>query len=63
MYLKQYYPEYDVVRTVVLYGSYAKRVIEVEVGFLLNREGRLVLGVCAPKLFARAVKNVLDYWN
>ena len=49
-------------RTVVLYGSYEERIIEIEVGFMLNKEGKLVLGVKAPKLFTRAINNLLSYW-
>ncbi|MCQ2346389.1 MAG: hypothetical protein MJZ92_00485 [Paludibacteraceae bacterium] len=63
MYLKKYYPAYKVVRTVVLYGSHEQKLIEVEVGFLLNRDGKLILGIKAPKLFTRAIKNLLDYWK
>lgn len=63
MYLKKYYPEYRIVRTVVLYGSKNERICEVEVGFLLNERGKLVLGIRAPKLFTKAIKNLLDYWN
>ena len=63
MYLKKYYPKFHIVRTVVLYGSNEERVVEVEVGFLLNAKGKLVLGVRAPKLFRRAISNLLDYWK
>lgn len=63
MYLKKYYPEYKIVRTVVLYGSNNERIGKVEVGFLLNERGKLVLGIRAPKLFIRAINNLLDYWN
>ncbi|KGN98041.1 hypothetical protein HQ36_03720 [Porphyromonas gingivicanis] len=63
LYLNKYYPEYKIVRTVVLYGSSETAVIEVEVGFLLNSEGHLVLGIKAPKLFTRAIRNLLDYWQ
>lgn len=63
LYLNKYYPECKIVRTVVLYGSSETAVIEVEVGFLLNSEGRLVLGIQAPKLFTRAIRNLLDYWR
>lgn len=62
LYLKKYYPAFKVVRTVVLYGSYEERIIEIEVGFMLNKEGKLVLGVKAPKLFTRAINNLLSYW-
>ncbi len=63
LYLKPYYPDYTIVRTVVLYGSSVNKVYEVEIGFLLNKEGRLVLGIKAPKLFTRAVRNLLDFWG
>ena len=35
----------------------------VEIGFLLNSNGKLVLGIKAPKLFSRAINNLLDYWK
>lgn len=63
MYLKKYYPRFKIVRTVVLYGSNNVRVAEIEVGFLLNEQGKLVLGVRAPKLFTKAITNLLDYWK
>lgn len=63
MYLRKYYPKFKIVRTVVLYGSERDKIIEIEVGFLLNAKGKLVLGIKAPKLFKRAIKNLLDFWN
>lgn len=62
MYLKKYYPKYKIVRTVVLYGSNNEYVGEVEVGFLLNERGKLVLGIKAPKIFTKAINNLLSYW-
>lgn len=62
-YLRRYYPLYKIVRTVVLYGGDEDCIEEVEVGFLLNESGKMVLGVKAPKLFVRAIKNLLNYWN
>ena len=62
-YLKVYYPEFKIVRTVALYGSQNEKVAEIEVGFLLNENGKIVLGIKAPKLFRRAIANLLDYWN
>jgi hypothetical protein len=47
---------------VVLYGSNADELFEVEIGFLLNENGRLVLGIKAPLLFQDAIKNLLDFW-
>lgn len=63
LYLKKYYPSYHIVRTVVLYGSENDSVYEVEVGFLLNEKGKLVLGVKAPRLFTTAIANLLSYWK
>ncbi|MBQ9254176.1 MAG: hypothetical protein IJ180_05310 [Bacteroidales bacterium] len=63
MYLKKYYPTFKIIKTVVLYGSNEESVIEVEVGFLLNAQGKLILGINAPKLFKRAINNLLDYWK
>lgn len=63
MYLKKYYPKFTIVRTVVLYGSQEEHIVEVQVGFLLNEKGKLVLGINAPKLFKRAITNLLDYWK
>ncbi len=62
-YIKRYYPEFDIIRTVVLYGSKEKEIIEVEVGFLLNEDGDLILGIRAPELFKEAIKNLLDFWS
>ncbi|MDR1026335.1 MAG: hypothetical protein LBL47_02945 [Lactobacillus sp.] len=62
-YIKKYYPKFEIVRTIVLYGSKEKKVVEIKVGFLLNEEGALVLGVKAPALFKQAIKNLLDFWS
>lgn len=61
-YIKKYYPKFKILRTVVLYGSTEKQIIEIEVGFLLNENGELILGIKAPKLFQEAIKNLLDFW-
>lgn len=64
-YIQKYYPDYKIVRTLVLYGGFGKdnKGLAVEVGFLLNAEGRLILGISAPKLFIEAIRNLLDYWK
>ncbi len=63
LYLKKYYSAFKIIRTVVLYGGKQETLQEIEVGFLLNASGKLVLGIKAPKLFKRAIKNLLDYWK
>ena len=62
LYIKKYYPKFKIVRTVVLYGGTEKKIIEIEVGFLLNKYGEMVLGIRAPKLFQEAIKNLIDFW-
>lgn len=62
-YILKYYPKFKIVRTVVLYGSKEEGVVEVEVGFLLNENGQLVLGIKAPALFKEAIKNLLAFWK
>ena len=62
-YILQYYPNFKITRTVVLYGSKNNEIIEIEIGFLLNENGSLILGIRAPKIFKNAIKNLLDFWN
>lgn len=62
-YILKHYPKFKILRTVVLYGSTAQEIIEIEIGFLLNENGQLILGVKAPTLFKDAIKNLLDFWN
>ena len=63
LYVKPNYRNFTIVRTVVLYGSNEELIAEIEVGFLLNERGKLVLGVKAPALFRKAINNLLDYWK
>ncbi len=62
-YILKHYPKFKIVRTVVLYGSKEEKIIEIEVGFLLNENGKLILGVKAPKIFKDAIENLLDFWK
>lgn len=62
-YITPNYPKFKIIRTVVLYGGTEEKIIEIEVGFLLNENGKLILGIKAPDLFKVAIKNLLDYWN
>jgi hypothetical protein len=63
-YIKKYYPDYqNIIRTVVLYGGANKTVDRIEVGFLLNKSGDMILSIYAPKLFKDAIKNLLNYWG
>ena len=63
LYLNEYYPLHSHKRTVVLYGSEKEKILEIEIGFMLNKNGKLVLGVQAPTLFKTAIDNLLAYYN
>jgi hypothetical protein len=63
IYIKKYYPDYKIVRTVVLYGGTADKIEKIEVGFLLNSKGNMVLSVKSPRLFQEAIKNLVTYWG
>lgn len=63
IYIKKHYPKYKIIRTVVLFGSEETSIVEIEVSFLLNKNGQLILSVKAPKLFQEAIKNLLDFWK
>ncbi len=62
-YIKKYYPEYEIIRTVVLYGGTKNKIERIEVSFLLNKYGDLIISCSAPKLMKRAINNLKDYWN
>ena len=62
-YIKPSYKNFKIVRTVVLFGSDETSIVELEVGFLLNQQGAMVLGKNAPKLFTEAIKNLQEYWQ
>ena len=61
-YIKKHYPEYTIIRTVVLYGGDSEKIERIEVSFLLNASGKLILSVKAPELFRESIKNLSNYW-
>lgn len=62
-FIRAYYPNYKIERTVVLYGSGVTELMEQEIGFLLNKYGQLILGIQPPKLFSFAISNLKSFWN
>jgi hypothetical protein len=62
MYIKKYYPGFEIHRSVVLYGSKNEQIESIQVSFLLNQEGKMILGIKAPALFSEAFKNLKEYW-
>jgi hypothetical protein len=63
LYINKYYPGFAIHRSVVLYGSRNERIEPIEVSFLLNEAGKMILGIKAPILFREAFKNLRDYWS
>lgn len=62
-YIKRHYPDYKIIRTVVLYGGTADSIERIEIGFLLNSKGKMVLSIRSPRLFQEAIKNLIAYWG
>lgn len=62
LYIKKYYPGFEIHRSVVLYGSSNESVGPIQVSFLLNQKGKMILGIKAPPLFREAFKNLKEYW-
>ena len=63
LYIKPSYKGFKVVRTVVIYGSENESIKQLQIGFLLNSNGKMVLGPEAPKLFNKAIENLIEYWS
>jgi hypothetical protein len=62
LYIKKYYPGYEIHRSVVLYGGSNTTIDAIQVSFLLNEAGKMILGIQAPALFREAFKNLSEYW-
>jgi hypothetical protein len=45
-----------------LYGSANETLEPIQVSFLLNQHGKMILGIKAPALFREAFKNLSEYW-
>ena len=60
-YIKKFYPKYKIIRTLVLFGGVSEKIIEVEIGFLLNKQGKMILGIKAPQIFIIALKIYLIF--
>ena len=63
LYIKPNYPNYKILRSVILYWSTESNIIEIEVSFLLNKNWKMILWINAPKLFKEALKNLINYWS
>lgn len=62
IYINKHYPEYEIHRSVVLYGSNNLEIESIQVSFMLNKAGKMILGIKAPPLFREAFQNLKEYW-
>lgn len=62
-YILKYYPKYNIIRTIILYGGEENRLPIGKISFILNIKGEILLNIEAPKLFIEAFKNIFDYWS
>ena len=63
LYIKRYYPNYTISRTVVLYGGKDKKIPVGKISLLLNLQGNILLSIKAPKIFKQSLNNILEYWT
>ena len=63
LYISHYYPNYNIQRTVVLYGSEDRKKPIGKISFVLTTQGKILISATAPKLFITSFKNILSYWR
>lgn len=63
LYISKYYPEYNITRTVVLYGSEDIRKPIGKISFILTTQGKMLISIEAPVLFKKSFNNILSYWK
>ena len=54
-YIKLYYPNYKIIRGVVLFGGDKQQIENREVIFLLNKKGELITSKNTPKIILKAL--------
>ena len=59
-FIKEYYPNATIKRTLILFGGDEKSVSELEIGLLLNMNGEVVFGKNTPEIFKEAYENLLS---
>ena len=59
-YLRTYCLEYQISHEIVLGSGRKKQMTEIEVHFLRNENGTISLGIKAPELFEKVIKNIIN---
>lgn len=57
------YDSYTIQRSVVLFGGTDTHITKVEVSFILNDLGQLILKVDSPELFIESIRKLTQYWD
>jgi len=63
-YIEPFYSGMNISRTVVLFGGNSKGLNNIEVSFIVSREGELLISrENCPNIFKNAIKNLLDFYD
>ena len=58
LYIKKHYEDYEIIRTVVLFGGEID-----EIGFVLTKNGKTILQIHSPKIFEEAIFHLRAYYG
>ena len=59
-YLRKYGLEYQIRHEIVLGSGRKRKISKIEIHFLRNENGTISLGIKAPELFKKMIKNVVS---
>lgn len=59
-YLTKFYPKYDIIRTVILFGSNAEKLDDDRMSLLLNESGKIIINKKAPNTLKESVEELLN---
>jgi hypothetical protein len=62
-YLKEFYPDFNYRRSVVLFGGESNSIEHPAVCLLLNASGEIYLNNSAPEVLREAITNLKTHWN
>lgn len=57
------YNSFNIERSVVLFGGNVKTITQIEVSFILNQNGLLIIKTSSPQIFTDSIKNLNLFWN
>lgn len=74
LYIKKFYKDYKIIRTVVLFGGDVENISNYsfpkikpadipKIGFLLTKNGQIILQVYSPQVFVDAISHLQSYYG